>query len=103
MVWLTLIELFFAGVFAANSIPHFVSGVCGRKFPSPFASPPGKGLSSSVVNMFWGLGNFIVACLLYIAARPVQFGFTFETLAILLGAVLISFQLASHFGSLNLK
>ncbi len=47
MNWLWLLSYFFAGVFAANAIPHFVSGMTGRPFQSPFAKPPGKGLSSS--------------------------------------------------------
>ena len=40
---------FFAGAFTGNALPHFVSGVTGRAFQSPFARPPGKGLSSSIV------------------------------------------------------
>ncbi len=51
MQWYTYIAYFFAGAFLVNAIPHFVSGVTGRPFPSPFASPPGKGLSSPVVNV----------------------------------------------------
>ena len=45
---------FFAGAFLTNAIPHFVSGVMGRAFQTPFAKPPGKGLSSSTVNVLWG-------------------------------------------------
>ena len=52
---------FFGGAFLANGVPHFVMGMCGRKFPTPFAKPPGKGESSSVVNVTWGLFNFAVA------------------------------------------
>ena len=48
---------FFGGVLLANFVPHFVSGVCGRSFPSPFASPPFRGLSSPAVNVLWGLVN----------------------------------------------
>ncbi|HZL01348.1 MAG TPA: hypothetical protein VFC47_15785 [Caulobacteraceae bacterium] len=51
----------FGGAFLANGVPHFVSGVIGRAFQSPFARPPGKGLSSSTVNVIWGFANFVVA------------------------------------------
>ena len=60
---MSLVTLFFAGLFVANGIPHFVHGISGKKFPSPFAKPPGKGLSSSIVNVIWGLTNFLIAVL----------------------------------------
>jgi hypothetical protein len=52
MQWLPLLSYFWGGVFLANAIPHFVSGMMGRPFQSPFAKPPGQGLSSSTVNGF---------------------------------------------------
>src|SRR5580704_2642079 len=52
--WLWLVSYFFGGVFAANAIPHFVAGTMGRPFQSPFAKPPGQGLSSATVNVLWG-------------------------------------------------
>lgn len=52
---------FFAGAFLANFVPHFVSGVLGRTFPTPFGSPPFRGLSSSRVNVLYGLFNLAVA------------------------------------------
>ena len=64
MKWYHFLACFFAGVFLANAIPHFVQGVSGNQFPSPFANPPGKGLSSPTVNVLWGLGNFVVGYLL---------------------------------------
>ena len=61
MLWFHLPAPFFGGVFFANFIPHFVSGVLGRTFPTPFASPPFRGLSSSRVNVLYGLCNLAVA------------------------------------------
>jgi len=61
MHWYHLPAYFFAGAFLANFVPHFVSGVLGRALQSPFASPPFRGLSSSRVNVLWGLGNLAVA------------------------------------------
>ncbi|MGB6963179.1 MAG: hypothetical protein WBD83_03265 [Xanthobacteraceae bacterium] len=54
MPWYEYVAYFFAGAFLANSIPHFVQGVCGNKFQSPFASPSGIGESSAIVNVVWG-------------------------------------------------
>ena len=64
MLWFQFPAYFFAGAFFANFVPHFVSGVLGRKFPTPFASPPFRGLSSSRVNVLYGLCNLAVAYIL---------------------------------------
>jgi hypothetical protein len=64
MVWYNYFACFFAGVFLTNSVPHFVHGVSGDRFPTPFANPPGKGLSSPFTNVLWSLLNMIVGSLL---------------------------------------
>ena len=51
MLWYRYVAYFFGSAFFANSLPHLINGVSGRAFQSPFASPPGKGLSSSPVNV----------------------------------------------------
>src|SRR6476620_4222344 len=61
-----LVAYFFGGAFLANALPHLSSGVTGRPFPSPFASPPFRGLSSPTVNVAWGLFNLCVAYLLLV-------------------------------------
>jgi hypothetical protein len=48
--WLNLFSYFWSGVFLANAVPLFVSGIMGRAHQRPFAKSPGKGLSSSTVN-----------------------------------------------------
>ena len=64
MDWLHDLSYLFGGAFAANAVPHFVSGMMGRPFQSPFAKPPGKGLSSSTVNVIWGCVNLAIAYVL---------------------------------------
>ncbi|MGH9640463.1 MAG: hypothetical protein ACRD3Y_10405, partial [Bryobacteraceae bacterium] len=59
MRWYLLVAYFFGGAFLVNAIPHFVNGVSGRSFPTPFASPPGKGQSSPMVNVLWGTANAV--------------------------------------------
>jgi hypothetical protein len=66
MPWYFGVAYFFGGAFVANAIPHLVSGVSGRALPSPFASPPFKGLSSPTVNVAWGLVNLALAYLLLV-------------------------------------
>jgi hypothetical protein len=59
MNWYEYVACFCAGMFLANAVPHFVHGISGDRFPSPFAHPPGKGLSSPTVNVVWALVNLI--------------------------------------------
>src|SRR5579859_7094923 len=70
--WYRSIAHFFGGAFFANFVPHFVNGVSGNPFQSPFASPPGEGLSSSTINTAWGLFNLLVAYLLLIRVGSFQ-------------------------------
>lgn len=47
-----------------NAVPQFTNGVSGRRFLTPFASPPGKGQSSPTVNVLWGALNLAIGYLL---------------------------------------
>jgi hypothetical protein len=73
MRWHHYLAYFFGGAFLANAIPHFVSGVTGHPFQSPFASPPGEGLSPAWVNVLWGFANLVVAYLLLGRVGEFQF------------------------------
>ena len=64
MAWYIAVAHFFAGTFLSNGVPHFVNGISGRRFPTPFASPPGVGLSSPTLNVVWGFANFVVGSVL---------------------------------------
>jgi hypothetical protein len=59
------IGCFFAGMFLANTVPHFVHGISGDRFPTLFAHPPGKGLSSPTVNVVWALFNLVIGYILF--------------------------------------
>lgn len=80
---------FFSGAFLANAVPHFVHGISGNPFPSPFAHPPGKGLSSPTVNVAWSLVNFALGYLLarlgHVSAQP-----TASLLVFFLGVAVLS-------------
>jgi len=69
MPWYLYIASFFAGIFLANAVPHFIQGVSGNKFPSPFAKPSGRGLSSPIVNVIWALFNILIGYLLFRAGQ----------------------------------
>ena len=65
MNWYDYIAAFLAGMFLANVVPHFVHGISGDRFPTPFARPPGKGLSSPTVNVVWALFNLAIGYILF--------------------------------------
>jgi hypothetical protein len=69
MKWYNYIACFFAGLFIANFVPHFIHGISGETFPTPFANPPGKGLSSPTTNVLWGLFNLVIGYFLYRTAK----------------------------------
>ncbi len=97
MAWYAYLAYFFAGIFLANGVPHFVHGISGKRFSSPFAEPP-EGKSSAVVNVIWGMGNFVVGYALIVGVGKFAFGFTIDALMVGIGAVVTSVGLAWQFG-----
>ena len=57
MAWYAYLAYFAAGALLANGVPHFVNGISGKRFQSPFAWPPGVGESPPLVNVLWGAGQ----------------------------------------------
>jgi hypothetical protein len=94
--WYDFIACFFAGMFLANVVPHFVHGISGNRFPTPFAHPPGKGLSSPTVNVVWALFNLVAG---YILARVgrVSGGDNSAVVTFFAGVVVISTMSSVHF------
>jgi len=94
MSWYDYLAYLFAGAFLANSIPHFIHGISGKKFPTPFARPMVKGKSSPVVNVIWGVINFLIGYALVFGVGQFQFGFTLDALMLILGGFVLSIAMA---------
>jgi hypothetical protein len=88
----------FGGAFLTNAVPHFVSGVMGRPFQSPFATPPGQGLSSSTINVLWGFLNLVVGYVLVCRVGDFDLRSTEDVIACGLGILLMALPLARRFG-----
>ena len=101
MPWPHLVAYFFGGAFLANAVPHLVSGMMGRPFQSPFAKPPGRGLSSSTLNVAWGFFNLIVSYLLVCRVGTFELGDASDAAALGLGLFLMSLASARQFGRFN--
>jgi hypothetical protein len=98
MPWYNYLVHFVAGAFLANGIPHFVQGVCGNKFQTPFAQPRGVGESSALVNVIWGWFNFLVGGALlriFLPSLPPPPAIRLSTMA---GVLVMAIFLAHHFG-----
>ncbi|WP_348264928.1 hypothetical protein P8935_10415 [Telmatobacter sp. DSM 110680] len=101
MHWYIYPAYFFGGAFLANASPHLINGVSGRPFQTPFAKPPGKGLSSSTVNVIWGFFNILLSWLLIFRVGSfdlykVQHALVFGT-----GVLMMSVISARIFGPLH--
>ncbi len=98
MNWLHDIAYFFAGGFLTNAVPHLVSGLLGRPFQTPFAKPPGEGLSSSTINVVWGFFNLVVGYVLACRVGKLDLQATDQVVALGAGVFLISVFSARVFG-----
>lgn len=104
MRWYHDVAYFFGGMFLTNAVPHLVNGVSGRPMQTPFASPPGQGLSSALVNVLWGMANLVAGYLL--VSRVGRFDLRRNRHALLLGlgvftmALMLARTFAKFYGGL---
>ncbi len=98
MAWYGYILQFLSAALLTNSVPHFVQGVSGNPFQSPFGKPPGVGESSPVSNVIWGFANFVGGALLF-AHFPPQGYLGWGIVGA--GSFLMAVQLGAHFGKVR--
>jgi len=89
-------------MFLANVAPHFLHGISGDRFPTPFAHPPGKGLSSPTVNVVWALLNLVVGYILFRVGK-ISTGDASALLVFFAGIVAISTMLSVRFSEKQAK
>jgi hypothetical protein len=54
-----------AGIFGANAVPHFVSGITQRKFPTPLGPSP-------VVNLVGGWAMLVIGGIALAGSHPTE-------------------------------
>jgi hypothetical protein len=101
MEWMHYLATFAGGALLTNAVPHFVSGVMGRPFQSPFAKPRGEGLSSSTVNVLWGFFNLAAGTALIGRVGSFDLHSTGDVLALGSSVLLTGLGLAGRFGRFN--
>jgi hypothetical protein len=96
-----LIAWFFGGALLVNALPHLLCGLAGRRFPTPFASPPGKGLSPALVNVAWAFANLALAWFLLCRIGAFDLRAPADIATPAAGMLLLGLMLAHHFGAQN--
>lgn len=100
---MTYLAYIFAAFCFANGLPHFIKGICGERFQSPFAKPPGIGESGPVINVVWGLLNFALAIGAIALVGFFELGLNLETLTFVSAFCVSSIILAVTFGRIRAK
>ncbi|HXU74630.1 MAG TPA: hypothetical protein VN947_35285 [Polyangia bacterium] len=98
MPWYHYLLQFLSGVLLTNGIPHFVHGLSGAPFQSPFAKPPGVGESSALVNVYWGFANLVGGAVLLTRFAPVS---RIGWLLVAVGVLLMGTGNATHFAKVR--
>ena len=70
----------------------------GRAFQTPFARPPGQGLSSATVNVGWGAFNIVVAYALVLRIGAFDLRDTRDAVAFGAGMIVIGLLSSRLFG-----
>ena len=103
MPWYVYLLQLLSGALLTNGLPHFVQGLSGNRFQSPFASPPGVGESPPPVNAYWGLSNLVGGAFLLSRFAPQSAHDYLGWGLVVAGALLVSTRLSFHFGHVRAK
>ncbi len=101
MIWKIYVAHVFAAFFLVNGVPHFIQGISGNKFQSPFAKPPGIGESSPIVNVLWGFFNFVIGYVLLANFGDFKIGLNIDTFITGISALISAIGLSWHFGKVR--
>ena len=103
MPWYFYVLEFVGGLFLANGVPHFVQGISGHWFQSPFGYPPGVGESSPLSNTLWGFANLVAGFVFLWFFGPQGSEAAFGWIAVALGVLLTAVFLSVYFGRASLR
>ena len=101
MPWYFYLLQFVSGLFLANGVPHFVQGISGNRFQSPFATPPGVGESSPLINALWGYANLRSARCFFGSSSLAEIARWSGWILVGLGILMMAVMLSTHFGKVR--
>ena len=82
---------------------HFVQGVSGHRFQSPFATPRGVGESSPLINVLWGFANLAAGFILLWLFGPYGFEAAVGWIVVGLGVLVAAVGMSVYFGTVRSK
>ena len=91
------VALFFAGLFFANGIPHFVHCISGKDFHNPFLHRFFPTMPSPLFNVLWGLLNFRLVILLLTSAHLLNMSLNPEAVLFAVGFAFAAVGLSIFF------
>lgn len=97
---MSFLQAFFAGMFLANGVPHFVKGIMGQTHMTPF-----KRVSDSYTNVVWGFINFALSAFIlgFSESGFVNLPYGMNFWVFFLGAFLMSMMDAQLFSKINAR
>jgi hypothetical protein len=103
MPWYFYMFEFASGLFFTNGVPHFVQGVSGHWFQSPFGYPPGVGESSPLSNTLWGSASLTFGFVLLWFFTPQGSEAAAGWIVVALGVLLAAVRPSTHFGRVRAR
>ena len=103
MPWHFYVLEFVSGLLLANGVPHFVHGVSGHRFQSPFAAPRGVGESSPLINVLWGFANLAAGFILLWLFGPYGYEAAVGWIVVGLGVLVAAVGISVYFGKVGSK
>ena len=103
MPWHFYVLEFISGLLLANGVPHFVQGVSGHRFQSPFATPRGVGESSPLINALWGFANLAAGFALLWVFSPYGFEEPIGWIVVGLGVLVAAVGMSVYFDTVRSK
>jgi hypothetical protein len=103
MPWHFYLLEFVSGLLLTNGVPHFVQGVSGHRFQSPFAAPRGVGESSPLINVLWGFANLAAGFILLWLFGPYGFEPAVGWIVVGLGVLVAAVGMSVYFDTVRSK
>ena len=96
---MSLVWAFLSGVFLVNAVPHFVHGISGEAFFTPFSHFSGdtNGKSSALLNVLWAGFNLALGALLFRVGQVCMPGNSTNQMLFIAGGALIAVTLSLNF------
>ena len=96
MKWYHYLAAFFSGVSLTHAVPHFIHGISGDFFPTPFANPPFLGPSHPLVNVLCADVLILIGYILLRISKTSPEN-KFSIIILFLGIVITSIRLSIAF------